>query len=397
MKRWIVPVALVASSALVAPAPADAGLLSGLAKLAKVGAKAGKAGKVAKLGSAVKGAKFLGAAVAAERVFAHSARSGSRVGVFVAEEGGALRVITAVGDDSMESVGGVNRIVGEFDEMAGATTDAGVDLYVDPSALSRLSELKIGKNTKLFLANTDGPSFPLRHVSGSLPEVGVGPDAWLRLAESGLELGFRLASQPWRSSSEQTLGLLPEGCGTETTSLDTEELREELQGGAGDVLIVAERDGDVLRGPGGTIPVAEILELAERHGIDAVVLGIDDACTTHEDGRTRALTLLTGLADAQTVGDVWTLLGTDAAPLVVDELEDFEGALRSSAASATLHMWSSVELPPLPVEATDDDDPPAWFIALGVLGLAVFAMLKLFPRRVVNLFRHGRFVNQVDE
>ncbi len=73
-------------------------------------------------------------------------------------------------------------------------------LFIDESALARLDDLAVGDNTRLFLANTDGPSWPIRQAANGATEVGVAKGRWLKLgahlADVSLGLALRISSLP---------------------------------------------------------------------------------------------------------------------------------------------------------------------------------------------------------
>ncbi len=156
---------------LGAPVVAHAGLGSLLKAAAKVGATAGKAGakgaKLAKGGAALKGASILGTTVAAERVFLHTADDVGRVGMFVAADAdGALKVVMRGGDEATHSVDSLKGLVSDLDEMAKVADD-------------------VGDNTRLLLANTDGPSWSVASTEAAPLVLERARDLGDRLVLSG--------------------------------------------------------------------------------------------------------------------------------------------------------------------------------------------------------------------
>lgn len=280
---------------LSAPAPAEAGfftLLKGAAKVGSAAAKggraataAGKAGSAAAKGATLakgatvvgKGASVLGAAVAAERVFANVALDARRVGLFVTREGDAaaplFRVVTPEGDEAVYGAEAFQRYLGDLDELAKGVPDAGVDLYVDPSALDDVSWLVsrgaddvaegASGTRRMFLADTDGASLPLR--DGDLGvELAVADGVWVRSGDRGLSRLFDVAQTAFSAGD---LWLVDPSC---RDHVDRDTLvRSVAATPAGRPVVVvgeASPDDDVL------------IAAANEAGVDLVVLGLAGVC-----------------------------------------------------------------------------------------------------------------------
>jgi hypothetical protein len=343
---------------LVMAPPAHAGI-GGLLKAVSAAGKLTKGAKLAKGASVLKGAKVLGAGVAAERVFAHGASSGARLGVFVADDGaGAIKLVMKGGDAVSETPASLRKTLADLDEMASATPDAGVDVFVDPSMVRRLGELDVGPNTRLFLANTEGASTPLRKAGDGV-QLGVGRDGsrfWVNVTSEVLQ---------------QTVGLMGQRTGG-TTVVVTDP---DCEGQLGNVRVDSDLH-DALEGQEGTVVVItesplspmELRKLASEHGLDLVQLGLAEVCAP----AVAAPATLTDLIDrallAPTVGDLWTLAQDDAAPLMASELHGW--LVVSSQALAAAHR-------PVALPDADSDEPPLWFILLASLALLAFLAYKI--------------------
>lgn len=340
-----------------ADAPADAGLGSLVRAAAKIGSSAGKAGgaavkgagAAAKGGAAFKGASALGAAVAAERVFAHTADDAARMGVYVASSDDGLRVVLEGGDELSHTPASFSRFVDDLDEMARVSDDAGVDVYVDADALPHLASLELGPNTRLFLANTDGPSIPLRVAADGMAEVGtkrtwlrpgrVLDDVALELLEAAVDLADDRLDRPVR------LVVTDPDCGPVPGALAAPAAAR-----AGELVVVL--------GPfAGDVPP----------GVDVVVPGIDDPCPAAGGGAIDALRAR--VLAASTVEDLWTLGAVDAAPVLAEvRLEGSRLVVRGAGLLGT-HV--------LAAPAEGSDDPPWWFVAGAVVLGAVFVGWKV--------------------
>lgn len=403
VRRWV-PVVAVCLSLSLAPRPAQAwvgALIKAAAKVGSVGAKAGaragavgakagaKAGAVgakagaagAKAGVALKGASVLGTTVAAERVFLSMADDVGRVGVFVADDGaGALSVVMRGGDEATHSASSLQRLIGDLDEMARVADDAGVDVFVDPSALGRLDTLAPGANTRLFLANTEGPSWPIR--AGAVhPEIGVGSRAWLSVdpvARVALDATLKLATSPLTSPVGQVLALdadcaeaaIPSVVGADRLSTAVEAAQP------GETVLVL-TDAPL---PHDQVVVA----LALTHGIDLVVLGVDDVCVPaaeHAAGAAHPVeALLAQIHEARTLGELWSVGraeprvleliqgSTTQLSLVGDGLVSTHSrvdAMLGEIWSTAAEDLSAAEDPSAAAAgAGEPEDVPAWFVSL---------------------------------
>lgn len=333
---------VVLAMGLVCAAPAHAGifsLLSGAAKLGKLAGKAGKAGKLAKGASVLKGAGKLSALVAAERVFAHTARNANRVPVFVTKADDGLKVVLASGDELAHTPGSLQRFTRELDEMAQLSDEAGVDLYLDASVADDLAQLPLGPNTHVYLANIDGPSLPLRAVEG-VTQAKVGNNLWLRLGSEALERAVLLAASPPVEVEVVTSG----PCGVEPL--------EAMQQAA----------------PGQTVVVLDDLDVTDRaawvayasaHQLDLVVLGLDEVCTA-DTPAPAAQQAASRVSQAPTWADVWALAQGDLPEVA---MVDGRLELRSGAALWSIH-------PPV-AEAPPPAEEPEWLKALGGFGILV--------------------------
>jgi len=358
--RRLVPVLL--ASLLVVPAvSAEAGigtLLRAAAKVGSAGAKVGKVGKLGKAGAVLKGAKFLGVGVAAERVFLHADDIG-RVGVFVADDGsGALKVVMKGGDEVAHSADSFKGLVGELDEMAKVADDAGVDVFIDESALARLDDLAVGDNTRLFLANTDGPSWPIRQAANGAAEVGVAKGTWLKvgahLADLSLDLALRLSSLPLDGT--ETRAVVDPDCDGAVTA-------EEAVDGA--------EPGDLVLLVGEPAETAELVALAEAHGVDVVLLGLADVCPPGEPSPPELTDLLTRMASTRTLGELWAVAAKDGQPLVLDTVQDLE-SMAVVAGDGVVSVFHQVT-----EDVVEEELVPEWAKApLGALILFGFLGLK---------------------
>lgn len=352
---WLVlPAAL-----LFTPPAAHAGpgaILKGLAKLGKAGAKAGKAGKLAKGTAALKGAKTLGAVGAAEAVFRHTPTSGARVGLFVADDGaGALKVVTESGEQLSHSADELGRMVDDLDQMAKVTPEAGVDLFVDPDALHRLGDLKLGENTRLFLANVDGRSLPIRHVASGGHEIALAVDGtgagrfWLRLTTEAAEVALRLAMAP----DDQARLVVADGecapmAGVDEVASDPSAL---LHDADATVVLLTE-----------TEPSAVLMADAQRVGVDLVAIHLD-VCVDASEPVPQAMAAIGRKQAAQTVADHWALAANAEQPTQVTEVHERGDWLDVVGPGFRATHRISAALP-------DDDEPPLWLtLTVGFLAL----------------------------
>ncbi|HHO49528.1 MAG TPA: hypothetical protein ENK18_01345 [Deltaproteobacteria bacterium] len=310
-----------------------------------------------------------------------------RIGVYVADDGaGALSVVMRGGDEATHSAASLRGLISDLDEMAKVADDAGVDVFVDPNALGRLDALATGPNTRLFLANTEGPSWPIR--AGAVhPELGVGPRAWLevgRLERSALELVLQLASGPLISPSGP-IRVLDADCGGATdpalSELSVATHLDEIVGGAqpGEVVwVLAEADP----APG------EVAQLARDHGIDLVVLGIGEVCLPDHAVDQGLAPTLEEVHGARTLGQLWSV-GRGGASRVITRIEPDasqlgligEGlvsvhrlATLQGPAIAAVSLEAAVAGPGPSVVGLDEPEPaPLWF--WGLLGVMPVGMI----------------------
>lgn len=350
MRRFLAIAALVALTG----APAHAGI-SALVKLAaklgsvgKAGSAGAKSAKLAKAGTALKGAAALGAVGAAERVFVHVADDGARVAMFVASGGDdALKVVGRAGDEASHTAGSLRRMVDDLDAMGDVAPDAGVDLYLDAGALDRLADLPVGANTRLFLANTDGPSWRLHRAADGAAEVAVGPSTRLRVAHTSLDLALRLAQHQLR----------PDGEAPEVAAeCDGDPVRSELEAAAvGQVLVLLVEPG----------PATErALEAAAEAGVDVVIIEQPGVCAVDPAERTGGL--LARAAEAETLADLWALGATEELPRLVERVEELaDHVVVSGAGFAALHAVGGEAVP----EEVADEPPEYAQAALGALVL----------------------------
>lgn len=285
--------------ALALAAPAQAGIFTVLKGAAKLGSLAGKAGKTAKLAKLGKGAALLkgagkvSAVVAAERVFAQAARHADAIPIYVtrADDLGGLKVVMEGGDELAHTPGSLQRFTAELDTMADASEAARVDVYVDASAAGDVADLALGPNTRLWLANVDGPSLPMRAAADGAPEVRVAGDLWFRLGTEALE---------------QVVGFAPQLADAQVTYAGPcgHDAPLDAASGAGTLVVLDDLD-----------PSEHALwrAEAEARGIDLVVLGLEGVC----DGD-RPLAEAAATAEAArraaTLGDLWALAGSGVPP-----------------------------------------------------------------------------------
>jgi hypothetical protein len=345
----------VVALGLMAPPAAHAGLGSLVRLVAGAGKVATKAAPVASKGAlGLKGAGKLGALVAAERVFAHVADDAARVPVFVTRSDDGFRVVMAGGDEVAHDASSLKTFTADLDAMAGASDEAGVDLYVDRSALGDLAGLSLTENTRIFLANTDGPSLPLRTLGDGGVEAAAAPGLWLRTDRIAFDLAVEVAQQAVSVSEV----LAPAGCGGVDPKAAIDAAAE------GDLLVVLDDVDPADR--------EAWLAYASAHGVDLVVLGIAEVCAGDALSPTAAATAERA-ARATTVAEVWTSAGVFDLGAVAHALEDEALRLRGAAISA-VHRGASE---PAAAAATDVDsiEPPlallAWATVAGlVIGVA---------------------------
>jgi len=366
LRHWTRAAAVAVPLALAAP-PAQAGLgslLKAAAKLGRAGKVGAKGGSLAKGGAALKGASLLGAGAAAERVFLHAADDVGRVGVFVADAGDdAVKVVLRGGEEASHSVDSMRGLVRDLDEMARLSPDAGVDVFLDPNALRHLDDLPAGENTRLFLANTDGPSWPVRRAEGGVAHVGVGPGdgaggrAWLRMgpsvADLGLELALRLSSAPVVTGATRSAAVDAD-CGEATSPPVAATAAEALQ---------ASQPGDtvVLFAESPEQHAADAAELAERHGIDLVILGLAEVCPAGQPAPPSLTAVLQRVLATQTLGELWAVGTTEAAPRVFDEARQLGDRLvLTGPGVVAVHAVADVG----DAVAGDDDELPEWVKAI---------------------------------
>jgi len=345
-------------------APAEAGIGSLLRAVSKVGGKAGTVGakgaKLGKGGAALKGAGALGAVVASERVFLHVADDVGRIGVFVADDGaGALKVVMRGGDEAAHSVDSFGRLVDDLDGMGGALDGAGVDVFVDASAIGRLDSLAVGKNTRLFLANTDGASWPIRRAAGGAVDVGVADRIWVRVgahvADVALDVALRVATMPLHG--DEPRAVVDPDCDGSTT--------------VGEAIASAEPGETLLLvGEASDLDDAALVELAMAHGVDVVLLGLAEVCPAGEPDAPQLGVVLARMAETHTLGELWAVAADDGAPLVLDQVEMASGQIVVAGAG----IVSVFAMPDTPAE-----ELPEWAKAiLGALILAGFFGVKLW-------------------
>jgi hypothetical protein len=351
MRRLLGPLLIVA---LGLSAPAHAGLFSalkGVTKLSKMASSAGKVTKAAKGASLLKGAGQLSAVVAAERVFAHTASSASRVPLYVTRADDGLKVVLSSGDELVHSPASLQRFTAELDEMATIADDAGVDLFVDASVASELAGLPVGPNTRVWLANVDGPSLPLRATADGAAEVGLGHDLWVRLGTDLAQVAVQIANAP--VAAEVTVA---GPCGTDPAEAIDQQL-------PGDTLVVLD-DLD----PSGR---DAWVDYAAEHGLDLVVVGLADVCSD------AALPVRAAAERAATTADLWALAQAEGPPV----LEHTGSRLQVQRGDVLL----AVHLTALRDEyvAPEEEDPYAplkGFAVLCVAGLGWLAYTRLRRR-----------------
>ena len=264
MRRLVValwlPVGGVAFAGTAAP-PASFGWIGAVAKLAskagqasKAAGAASKGATAAKASAALKGASHLGALVAAERVLAHVADDAARVPLFVSKADDGLHLVIA-GEEVVHDAAGLRRVVDDLDAMASGSDGAGIDVYLDASALESAHDLALGPRVRLFLADVDGPSVPLRlegGVAAVSPARGVWLDVGSTLADAVLEVATSDLVRP------------PEVFGCEGAPAPS---AGDLDG---QVYVVLDGLSDAER--------AEWEQYADAHGVDLVVLGLSGVC-----------------------------------------------------------------------------------------------------------------------
>lgn len=367
-------VAVVTALALAPPAQAGlGGLLKAMSALGKGAAKAGGAVKAGKAGlGALKGAKLLGATVAAERVFVHVADDGARVGLYLADDGaGALKVVTEAGDELAHTPASLKTYVDDLDAMADVTPEAGVDLYLDADLLPRLAELDVGPNTRLWLANIDGPSLPLRKAADGALEVAVVAEPggagrlWFRLGGEAVEAAVELAMRP--TEGRDVVVADPDCTGAIEGARPVGDVGEAIRGARGTLVVVTDRPLD---------PAMETLAVA--HDLDLVVLGLADICPTDSPPLPEAELCVRQAHAATTVGQLWAAGSTAAAPLVVSGVVRREDWLAVQGSGLIgLHRVATAL-----IETSGSDDPPPWVILVSVVvGLGVLAIKFALSRK----------------
>lgn len=364
MRRAPAAVAVVVAGLALAP-PAHAGILSALSALSKVARVAGSAGKAAKLtklakGSAIlKGAGKLTAVVAAERVFAHAARSGSRVPLYVTKADDGLRVVMGSGDELAHTRDSLGALTRDLDTMAAGSAEAGVDVFLDASVAGELGDLAVGPHTRVWLANLDGPSLPLR--AGTVPgttEVAVARNTWVRFGTDVGDAALQVAT-----SVPDVTVTVSGPCGA-----SPDEALAEAD--AGDTVLLLSH----LDEPAWAAWRADALD----RGIDLVVLGLDEVCDGVQPSE-QAHTLAEAATRAPTTGDLWTLLDGPAPSLHLGD-----AALHLTAGDTTwaVHPAGSTSAE-IPLEV---DDETAFAIGL----TAIVLLLVGVGVRLVRAVRPSR-------
>jgi hypothetical protein len=329
--RWLV---LMFSISLITP-HAHAGLGKMLLRIARKTADDVPTGKLARRGASLKGAKALGAGVAAERVFAKTADDLNRVGVFVAKESdGSLRLVFRGGDEVVHTPSSMRQAVGELDEMGDALPGAGVDVYLDADALSVLDQVPSGANTRLFLANTNGPSWQIRMVEtpvGMLHQVQVASNTWSSVADVASHLHRLTPHQLEEAPKVLDAQGCPNGIGEDASALDPATMNDVLGQLSGDVVVVVTDIDD---------ETTELQALAQLYDIDLVVLGLQDVCDD-------APAAVSNIHRANTFTDLLGAAATDDDPIEITSVAEANGSLAVfGTAQATIVTAVHRLLPP---------------------------------------------------
>ncbi|MCB9765590.1 MAG: hypothetical protein H6739_37795 [Alphaproteobacteria bacterium] len=349
---------------LLAAPPAHAGLGSLLraaskaGKLAKGAKGAGTAAKLAKGGKALKGASALGAAAAARSVFLHvdDLPLGAR---YLAREGDAVRLIDAAGVEELRPLG---RLATDPPEHA---------LYLDRDALDLLDA--IPGDQPRFLANPDGPSYPLRRAPDGVWEARL-DDVWIEATKAGLEAASIAADQEVGGSEARllTVGATPcaeawaAGFWEQAEVRDLGSLNEALSattGYAGFTLIVAPE-----------LPAA----LPGTEGGVAVLTGAP-ICMESEAGRA-LMEVAWRVMDTDTLSGLLAAPGTDAEAARVLALDHSEAGVYAHAEGPEVGLMA--RLPPEP-----SDDTPLWFKVVVAPFAVLIAAFIVMPGVTIGLLR----------
>ncbi|MBX2801262.1 MAG: hypothetical protein KTR31_26530 [Myxococcales bacterium] len=372
VRRTLGCLVVLVAMALAAP-PAEAGI-GGLIRAAvkaggkagsKAGAKAGtKAGAVgAKAGA--KGAAAAGTAVAAQGVFAGSVDDVGRLGVYVADKGdGTFSAITRAGDDL---AAGSDDIARTFDDVANAADDIELDVFVDRSAVGRLDDLDVGEGTRLYLADADGGSLPLRRGMDG-PEVELDEGLWMDLAKEAGWATFDLAVEV----GQQSAGLIDT-----VWPIDPDCDDDGVQASLGAALSEAAPAQTVVAVTAQPTPDgATVRALAKEAGVDLVVLQVSEVCGV--DGQVSAETseVIARVHAAESRADLWSAnRGSDDGQRIVGERFENDELTLAGVGIAASH---------------GTEEPPAWAKAMAmclvcgcptVIFVGMAGMLVMFVRR----------------
>jgi hypothetical protein len=328
--------------------PAEAGvgallrLVAGAGKVASKGAGAAKVvGKAGTVGRVAATTSKVGSLAIGARVLT-LADDPSRVAVFVAREGDdVLRVVYAGGDDAVHSAAGVRQTVGELDAMAAVADDAGVDVFLHPNALDTLTDLPVGPNTRVFVA--DGASAPraVRAAPGATVSIDGGHGA--------LRVGVDVAQQAigWLGLPVDSPEVvhLDDSCGTSTATLDA------ALAGQGTVVLIA------ARGRSPNVPDTDLADL--------VIFELDAVCDADGELVPAAAATTERARAATDVGALWTAGGGE----VELTLLPTEGAVTVAAVAPTWALHAQHQR-----QAAASLDPRILQIVLALLGLLVVAV-----------------------
>jgi hypothetical protein len=301
---------LVLGALVGAPTTARAGigsLFKAAAKLGKVASKGGTAAKATVVGGvAARGALVVGdAGLSASRVLRHVPDDAARIGLSVADHGaGGVKVVTQAGEQMRHAPNELAGVLDEFDAMAGATAEAGVDVYVDASMLSRLDTLEIGPNTRVLLGNLNGSSMPLRGGPKGVAEVALARSAdgmgrlWFRLSSRSGQAALRVAMQE-RDQSSTTVLVHDVGCVEPPRDTQRADDRLAALAEAEGAVVVLTSETDDLR----------LAALASACEIDRVLLRLDDVGKS--GGGPCASEVLNHIWQTETLGEQWAAVETE--------------------------------------------------------------------------------------
>jgi hypothetical protein len=189
--------------------------------------------------------------------------------------------------------------------------------------------------------------------------VGVARGTWVKtgahLADGALDLALRIATLPLDGT--ETRAVIDPDCEGAVTPEQAVGAAE-----AGDLVVLLGEEAET----------AELVALAEAHGIDLVVLGLADVCPPGEPSPPELAEVLARMATTRTLGELWSVAADDGAPLVLDTVQDLQSmaVVAGDGVVSVLHQVSE--------EVVEEDVVPEWAKApLGALILLGFLGLKI--------------------